>query len=265
MAQSTVYQFTGTSLEPVTWCRSGAETVIAADSWRVSDGTAVAVPHHIARFRAAVETAAPEVAGQVSDFVARAVSLAGQPGEWFPRLECVATAHGPSFRYYHREAPERLSEASLVTAPRDPRTHPLTKGPDLEALLALRQEVAPLGATEAVILTPEGVIAEGAYSSVVVWPEGGGDELWVVDKAIPRIPSVTEAVVVEMAHSEGVSVVEKVMRPAELEGAEVWILSALHGIRLATHWVDGPDLLAIPSRRARWQDRLLDRATPLPH
>jgi branched-subunit amino acid aminotransferase/4-amino-4-deoxychorismate lyase len=262
MAESTIYQFTGSELTPVTWCQPGQETVVTADSWRVVGGQAIGLNRHLERFRRSVEKIAPDEVTRVDTFISQALSLIPDTGEWFPRLECVATPRGHLFRFYHRVAPERLATAILAIAPRDPRTQPLVKGPDLEALMALRKDVAPAGATEAVIVTPDGFVAEGAYSSLIVWPPGGG-EMWVVDQGIPRIPSVTELLVADIARSEGIAVMEKKMRPGELGNHAVWVVSALHGIREATSWIDGP-LLARDGERARvWTGLLLSRQVPV--
>lgn len=262
MAETTIYQFTGSDLTPVTWCQPGEETVLVADSWRVVEGNAVGLPRHLERFRRSVAQEAPEAVGQVEGFIEAATAAIPHTGEWFPRLECVATPHGHLFRFYHREAPERLTTATLATAPHDPRTQPLVKGPDLNSLMALRKEVAPTGATEAVILTADGVIAEGAYSSIIVWPPGLS-EMWVVDEDIPRISSVTEEVVADIARSEGIPVSGKKMLPEQLDEHVVWVVSALHGIREATSWVGGPTLAHASDMAGVWNERLLTRQVPL--
>lgn len=262
MAKTTLYQFTGSDMTPVTWCQPGEEAVLVADSWRVVEGYAVGLTHHLERFRRSIAQQAPDEVARVDDFISAAVNLIPDTGEWFPRLECVTTPHGRLFRFYHREAPERLSTATLATAPHDPRRQPLVKGPDLHALMALRKEVAPTKATEAVILTSEGYIAEGAYSSIIVWPPGWA-EMWVVDSDIPRIPSVTEHVLANIARLEGIPVREKKIRPGELNQHAVWVVSALHGIREATSWVDGPTLAHNDKKTQWWRERLLAQHTPV--
>jgi hypothetical protein len=52
--------------------------------------------------------------------------------------------------------------------------------------------------------------------------------------------------------------------PAELDGTELWALSALHGIRIVTSWVDGPQLAEQPGRLATWRTRLDALRKPLP-
>jgi len=261
MAETTIYQFTGAELTPVTWCHPGSEVVVTADSWRVVNGHAIGLPHHLERFQRSVAELAPGEVWKLDAFIKAALTLIPMTGEWFPRLECVATPDGHLFRFYHREAPERLATTVLATAPRDPRTHPLVKGPDLDALMALRRQVAPTGANEAVILTPEGFIAEGAYSSIIVWPPDCS-EMWVVDSGIPRIPGVTEKVLGDIAHSQGIPVIEKSMRPNSLDNHVVWVVSALHGIREATSWVSGPSIAPQADMTHTWRDLLFARHTP---
>jgi branched-subunit amino acid aminotransferase/4-amino-4-deoxychorismate lyase len=262
MAESTLYQFTGSELTPVTWCQPGHETVVVADSWRVVEGQAVGLEHHLDRFQRSVVTVAPEALPGLETFLQAALAAIPDTGEWFPRIECLTTPHGHVFRFYHREAPARLSTAVLAAALHDPRTQPLVKGPDLAALMALRQEVAPSGATEAVIFTPDGFIAEGAYSTLVVWPPGNR-EMWVVDADIPRIPSITEKVLVDVAHSQGITVVGKKMRSDTLSQHMVWVVSALHGIREATAWVSGPTIRSESAVARRWNRLLQEQRRPL--
>lgn len=262
MAESMLYQFTGSDLEPMVGRVARGERVITADSWRVVDGKAVGLERHLDRFRRSVTSLVPDTEKKLVAFLDQAVSAIPPGGEWFPRVECVGNTHGAIFRFYRREAPPRLTEAILATATYDPRESPRVKGPDLDALMALRKSVAPAGATEAVIITPDGFIAEGAYSSLLVWPVGR-QELWVVDSHIPRIRSVTEEVVCDIARISGVTVREKKMVPELLDNHVVWVVSALHGIRRATSWQDGPRL-SDPADFARdWSDRLAKQARRL--
>lgn len=259
MSESTLYQFTGTTLEPVDPAHGEDARMVAADSWRVAHGYAVALGQHHARFARAVAEHRPEAAGGVEKFFASAVALIPPTGDWFPRVECVETSSGPVFRFLQRVSPPRLTEAVLATAADDPRTTPTTKGPDFDALMALRRSVSAAGASEAVIVAAGTVIVEGAYSALVAWSKNG-QELWVVDPALPRIASVTEAVLVGLASEQGVTVVHKKMTPGALEGHAVWILSALHGIREATEWVGGPTLTRQPALATRWRALLQDTA-----
>jgi branched-subunit amino acid aminotransferase/4-amino-4-deoxychorismate lyase len=118
----------------------------------------------------------------------------------------------------------------------------------LVALGALRTE---LDVGEAVILD-NGVVAEGAWSSIVWWKN---DTLHVVDPSVPRLPSVTESIIRKHASFIGAPVIPARVRPDELDGAEVWVLSALHGIRVATEWRDGPALHSEPGRVNYWRQQ----------
>jgi branched-subunit amino acid aminotransferase/4-amino-4-deoxychorismate lyase len=261
MAESTIFEFTGSDLTPLTQTETRGGRVTVADSWRVVEGHAVGLDHHLERFRQSVERVAPEALSSLDGFIDAALTHLPPTGEWFPKLECVALSDSYVFRFHHRVAPERLARAVLATSSHDPRTSPLVKGPDLDALMALRREVASRGATEAVILTPEGFIAEGAYSSIVVWPPGF-KEIWIVDESVPRIPGITEEMITSIARSRNIPVMGRTMRPDELDNHAVWVVSALHGIREATSWVAGPQLAPSSDLAQAWNRLLRETSAP---
>jgi branched-subunit amino acid aminotransferase/4-amino-4-deoxychorismate lyase len=246
-----LFSFSGAALGAIDWCDPVAGETLVADSWRVESGQAVALERHQRRFFASAEKHGLEAA-TLSTFWGTVIAAIPLEGSWFPRVELVATAGGPTLRYRERPAPAWLSEAVVAVAEHDPRTTPLTKGPDLDVLMALRRSVAHTGATEALIVSAEGDIIEGAYSTVVVIPPGG-HELLVVPPSVPRIPSVTEAVITEIAQARGMPVVEAPIALGALEGADLWILSALHGIRITTDFPGGPRLSPDIARRDQWQ------------
>jgi branched-subunit amino acid aminotransferase/4-amino-4-deoxychorismate lyase len=258
---SRLYRFSGQHLGEIEWCDPARDQVLVADSWRVESGEAVALARHQDRFNASAMSVGlgEEI---LTTFWVAVRQIIPAEGSWFPRVEVVATPGGPALRYREREAPDWLSNAILAVGATDPRTSPLTKGPDLEALMALRRSVANSGASEALILSPAGVIIEGAYSTVMVWREGRSD-LSSVAATWPRIPSVTESVLQDIAQEQGISVVEESLTMADLEGAEVWIISALHGIRRATAIVGGPELASTPGRREAWQELWWQTRTPV--
>lgn len=277
-AEPTVLRWTGRALEP-----AGAETaepagaggppaarpspsagaalttgsVLAADSWLVDDGRVLALDAHRARFLASVGGRAD---AQV--FWTAAVAALPREGAWFPRVELLRRPDGSEeLRLLLRPAPPRGRE--LVVAAHlgpDPRTQPTVKGPDLEALGAVRAAAVERGAGEAVILSPAGDIVEGAWSALAWWR---GERMHVVDPALPRIRSVTEHALVAVAAQLGVEVVPERVPPDGLDGAELWVLSALHGPRLASAWLDGPALDVQPGRLAIWQQRLAARRSSL--
>ena len=256
MSDSTRYLFDGARLEPVTWCSTTPHQVVVADSWRVVEGKSIAFWRHRDRFIQSARAVAPELSDSLDAFIEQTLLVIPATGEWFPRWEVVDTRHGHTLQFLHRQAPPRLSEAIVATAESDPRQSPTRKGPDLERLMALRQSVSHLGANEAIIVSPEGEVVEGAYSSVIAWP-AGRNEMWVVGGSLERIPSVTEAAVTDIAKELGISVVERRFRPEDLSGAVVWVVSALHGIRRVSQWVDGPPVADDVPFRDLWQARLL--------
>ncbi len=153
-------------------------------------------------------------------------------------MECVETESGKEFFFTLRPSPPRTLTAVVWASPDDPRTTPRVKGPDLVRLGELREHAQKLGADEAVVLS-DGVVAEGAYSTVLAWKEDLG-QVWTMEA--PRIPSITEEVVLEICRGKGLEVQRLAVTPKDLEGAEVWVVSALHGLRHVTRWINGPAL-----------------------
>lgn len=238
---------------PLEYCDMTETSIVVADSWLVTEGRALGLDLHRARFVAGL----PEgVAGE--EFWDAAIAAIPRTGDWFPRVE-----HHSSGRFVLRlrEAPERSTSAVLASwTGRDPRTTPWVKGPDLEAMLGIRTSVQPRGATEAVILQ-EGFVVEGAYSGLLWWR---GDILCTPPAEFARVDSVTARSVLTLATALGLDTHEEAVSPAELDGTELWVVSALHGIRIATAWIDGPALAERPGRLAAWRSRLDALRRPLP-
>lgn len=259
---SRLYHFSGETLGAIDWCEPHSGETLVADSWFVDDGHAVAMDRHHARFAEAALREGGLDQALVTAFLAAVTDAIPRQGAWFPRIEVANTRGGATLRYRERPAPEREATVSLAVGAHDPRTSPRQKGPDLDALMALRRSVSPLGATEAIIASPSGHIIEGAYSTVVWW-RPDAQHLSVVPATTPRIQSVTESVVHDIAHQRGIPVSEETVTVSELEGAEVWILSALHGIRHTSRIAHGPKVNPDPTRRDRWQEAWWGTRTPL--
>lgn len=242
---------------------------LAADSWLAVDGAVLAFDRHRARFADAVTDAGGDA--RVALAAADAAAELVPDGRWSPRLDL--TPDGIRLRI--RPAPAPSATVEVVTAHRDPRTLPLRKGPDLEALAELQAEERELvGADVEPVLTAddstsdglasggsgaERPVAEGAWSALLWWD---GDALVVPASDIPRLPSVTAAVILDLARAGGIEVREARATPADLDGHEVWLANALRGIRAVTRWHDGPRVA--PAERApAWRARLesLRRAT----
>ncbi|MFN4002949.1 aminotransferase class IV [Microcella sp.] len=244
------------------WCDPHEGRLLTADSWRLVDGRARGLDAHRARFIA--------TAGSWRDdaevFWRDVEAALPRSGDWFPRVELRERADGTQLSLRLRPTPATSTEVDVATAPHDPRTQPLVKGPDLEALQGLRTAVQALGAGEAIIVDARGIIVEGAYSGLLWWR---GETLVRPADTLARIPSVTVGLVLRAAREAGVELAEAEARPEDLAGCELWVLSALHGLRSAQHWIAGPALG--PARHAplgrEWLDSAArelypDRGTP---
>jgi branched-subunit amino acid aminotransferase/4-amino-4-deoxychorismate lyase len=158
-----------------------------------------------------------------------------------------------------RPAPPR--EPTVVAwepAVPDPRRAPRRKGPDLERLGRLREEAARHGAGEALLADADGRLLEGAYTSLLWWED---DVLCTVPDDAPILDGVTRRLLLDLAGRSGEAVGVRRPAPGELAGREVWLTSALHGIRAVTGWSRGAT--AGEARRAEaWQVRLDALAVP---
>ena len=237
------------------YCDPAETAVLAADSWFVTDGRSLALDLHRSRFLRALPD---DIPGE--RFWTDAIMRIPSEGDWFPRVELQSRRGAHELVLRLRSAPERRTSAVLATAASDPRTNPTVKGPDLEAMLRLRTLAQASGADEAVILSPDGYVVEGAYSALVWWR---GAILCTPPAEFERIDSVTARALLGLAAALGVELFEEAVTPAELDGTELWALSALHGPRIATRWVDGPSLAALPGRLRLWRERLEALRHPL--
>jgi branched-subunit amino acid aminotransferase/4-amino-4-deoxychorismate lyase len=90
-----------------------------------------------------------------------------------------------------------------------------------------------------------------------------GDALCAVPDDAPILPGVTRALILELATEEGIPVTTRRPLPSELDGREVWLTSALHGIRAVSGWA-GASLTPGPVVRASdWSERLATTREPL--
>lgn len=227
--------------------------IVVADSWRVLDGRVIAMDAHRARF-------ARSATGPSRPFWEAAIAAIPRAGDWFPRVEQRRLGSAETFAFRLRPSPPLRGSTVLLTAEHDPRETPTVKGPNIDALGRLRAHATERGADEVVLLARNQVV-EGATSAIVWWR---GDTLCVVGSAAPRVSSVTEATLLSIARQQGVPVAQESATPAELDGCELWTLSALHGITVVTEWIGGPSVTALPGRAAFWRDALERRRLPLP-
>lgn len=232
-----------------------------ADSFLVRDGCTLGFDLHLARFRAGMGRGSAAAVPDLDDFWRAVAAAIPREGDWFPRVELRHGEAGAELLLRVRHAPER--SVSVVVANHDgadPRTTPLVKGPDLASLGRVRAAARERGAGEAVILSPDGCVVEGAYSGMLWWR---GDALCCPSADLERIDSVTARTVVTIAGALGIEVLYEKATPDELDGLEIWAVSALHGIRIVTAWIDGPQPAEMPGRLKLWRDRLGKLSRPL--
>ncbi|MHB1172737.1 MAG: aminotransferase class IV [Lacisediminihabitans sp.] len=258
---ASIYRWHDGELELLDYCDMTEMSLEVADSWLVTDGAALALELHRTRFLDSIRLRG-FVLPEASAFWDAAVAAIPREGDWFPRVELQSRGGAPRLVFRLRNAPERARSVVLATHPgEDPRTAPTIKGPDLGAMLRIRTEAQQRGAGEAVLLSPLGFVVEGAYSALLWWR---GEVLCAPAPEFERIDSVTARSVLTLATALGVDVYYEAVTPAELDGLELWTLSALHGIRIVTAWIDGPTTAEEPGRLAKWRTMLDRLRKPLP-
>jgi branched-subunit amino acid aminotransferase/4-amino-4-deoxychorismate lyase len=234
---------------------TGAADVAVAESFLVDDGRVRGLDRHARRF----ERGCVEAGVRPERSLAAVAAELPRSGRWFPRVDVSA---GGTVEVALRAAPAREpSVVAWVFDAADPRRAPRRKGPDLARLGALRAQAARHGAGEALLRDGDGRLLEGAYTSLLWWQ---GDALWAVPDDAPILDGVTRRLLLELAAAEGVEVRYRAPLAAELDGGEVWLTSALHGIRAVVP-SDAPGCLrAGPAPRAEaWQVRLEALAQPI--
>lgn len=242
------------------WSPAGAAgRVLVADSWLVDEGRVRGLDRHAGRFG----SACPRFSGPPADTTDRflravAASLPAR-GRWFPRVELVATGPGTRLRMWLRPAPPRTATVRLWTAAGpDRRRLPTVKGADLDHLAALRAAAVAAGADEALLVSPEGHVLEGATTSVVWWRDG---TLCGPPPGPRLLPGITRALLGELVGTAGHQVVTEQATAAELAGVPVWTLNALHGIRPVTEGLGRFQDTDVATAE-HWQSRLAALAVP---
>ncbi|CAO1652128.1 aminotransferase class IV [Salinibacterium sp. NSLL150] len=254
MSADAIYRWQNDKLLEISPQEVPATPMIVADSWLVTSGSVLALNLHRQRFLDAVPASQQETA---DNFFTAAIAALPRAGTWFPRVEL----RGAEFFLRLRANPElRRSATAASFQGDDPRTEPTVKGPDIDAMGALQAGARAHGADEAILLTEEGYVIEGAYSAVLWWR---GEILCGPPTEFERIDSVTARSVLTLARALGLDTHEEAVTPAELEGTEVWVVNALHGIRIVSKWIDGPELAEKPGRLEQWRTRLGALARPI--
>lgn len=224
-------------------------TLLVADSFLLADGLVRGLEMHRSRFG----NGCARYGVPVDEFWESEVAAFPQQGKWFPRFELHTDL---SLALSMRPAPPLRTDVTVeVYDGPDPRRQPLVKGPDLEVLGALR-EASP--ADDVLLTGPDGLALEAAYASLVWWE---GDVLCVPPRGLPVLPSVTVALIRRIARSRRVEVAERARRIDELDGAEAWLVNALHGIRPVREWVGAALVAGVPERAPGWRTALSRAAT----
>ncbi len=233
-----------------------------ADSFLVEDGRVRSIDDHFDRFRRGVLAADPEEAALLPALFELATKSIDFEGRWFPRLELHANA--PRHQRLHlriRVAPEQQGDAVLWTLDQpDPRSNPNIKGPDLALGAELRNRAQLFGADEAVLTDKEGFVVEGALSALVWWR---GDVLCAPNDEVRWLESITRREIFAIANQMGLQTRTERVKPADLVETEVWILSALQGIRPVTEWLNLGGPLAPATHVEAFARRLRLLAAPL--
>jgi branched-subunit amino acid aminotransferase/4-amino-4-deoxychorismate lyase len=253
MSVESIYRWSNGALVPLEYCDMTDTSIEVADSWFVTNGTALAIGLHRERFLGSMSPDA-RAATNADEFWSAALALIPREGDWFPRVELQNRSGGLLLVLRLRTAPERAKSVVAATwTGEDPRTQPLIKGPDLAVMMRIRTSVQAAGAGEAVLLSPDGYIVEGAYTALLWWR---GAILCAPPADLQRVDSVTVRSVLALAAALGIETYEEAVTPPEIADTELWALNALHGIRIVTKWVDGPQLAELPGRLAQWRARL---------
>lgn len=234
--------------------------LLVADSWLVRDGRVRGFERHRERFLRACGACGGPPLPRLIEFWQDITAALPRTGEWFPRVELAAESHDP--RLLLRHAPPLAPDVRVwALGQPDPRTAPRRKGPDLDRLSRVRNRASLHGAEEAVLTTPSGVVLEAAHSSLVWWED---DTLCLPSPHLPVLAGVTVALLQERAARTGIRVAHRERTVEELDGREVWLVNALHGIRPVTEWTERPMAAGDAVRAAEWRAWLDDIMEPLP-
>jgi Amino-transferase class IV len=229
------------------------EAPLVVDSWLVEEGAVRGLDRHFDRFRAAATGTAGVAAAAVSDFLAAVPARLPASGTWFPRVEAWPDER---LALWLRPAPRRAVTTRLWVPPSpDPRRVPGVKGPDLDALAALRERAIHAGADDAVLWAPDGTVLEAAHAALLWWQDGA-----LCRPAGRTLPSVTVTLVEDIARRHRIPLRYGRCAVDELPDRPMWTANALHGLRQ----VDGPSLPDYAGRSfAWWRAALAATARPL--
>ncbi|MFJ4535718.1 aminotransferase class IV [Streptomyces tibetensis] len=240
--------------------RTDGGRLLVADSWLLREGRVRAYARHRERFSRSCGDCGGPGPRRLAEFWRDVTAALPRTGVWFPRVELAAGSL--ELRLRLRPAPPLGTGVRLWAAGQsDPRTVPRRKGPDLDALARVRRRAAGEGAEEAVLIAASGTVLESATAGVVWWED---DTLCLPPPRLPVLPSVTSGLVQERALRSGFRIAHRERTVAELDGREVWLVNALHGIRPVTGWIGRPMRVPPVERAGEWLTWLDGMMEPLP-
>lgn len=226
--------------------------LFVADSFLVSDGTAVDIDAHLRRFSQSAQRQG--LLRPIDSFLNAVVALIPRKGNIFPRIELTERGE---LEIRIRNAPVLTSTITVLNATKDPRTTPEIKGPDIPALAELQENVKAFGADEAIIVNSAGQIIDGS-TTCLVWVEG--EKVYQPPREFSRVSSVTVA---QLEKILGKPLEEQSRSSSELHGCEIYALNSLHGIRSVSAWLEGPTLVQNPNRLETWRNAYNELFSPL--
>ena len=233
--------------------------ILVADSLLVSEGNVRSLDKHLVRFMKQTSLKAPELLPELPEFLFKFIELVPRTGNQFPRLEIQSDL---SLKVQIRPAPELTQTVTLWTYPEpDPRVDLSVKGPELQLGAEIRDKAKEHGADEAILLTKDGFISEGALSSLVWWDD---ETLVAPNDEIPWLESVTRQEIFEIAQNLGIQTKQLKAKPEDLINKEVWLLSSLQGIRTVTNWVGVSNQFQEGQHRELFSKELEKFVSPLP-
>jgi len=247
-----VLLWSGGELRPVQDAPYGG--LLAVDSWLVDEGRVRGYDAHWERFAGWCEELRVGEIGAFRDAVTAALP---RTGRWSPRVDLLGSGGGRAgaaqLLLRLRPAQALMREARvLIPEAGDLRCYPQRKGPDLPLLLALRAQAVAAGADELVVRDARGRLLEGSLNSLLWWE----DDALCAPPDERTLPSITRALLLEIARERGVEVRRRYAQPEELDGCEAWLANAAHGICAIVAWMpDGP-VAGQPERAATWRAAL---------
>ena len=233
--------------------------ILVADSSLVSEGNVRSLDKHLVRFMKQTSLKAPELLPELPEFLFKFIELVPRTGNQFPRLEIQSDL---SLKVQIRPAPELTETVTLWTYHEpDPRVDLSVKGPELELGAEIRDKAKEHGADEAILLTKDGFISEGALSSLVWWED---ETLVAPNDEIPWLESVTRQEIFEIAENLGIQTKQLNAKPEDLINKEVWLLSSLQGIRTVTNWIGVSEHFQEGQHKELFDKELEKFVSPLP-